>query len=46
LPFYAILRSIPNKTLGIVAMGGALLLLALLPLEGWLRRWGGTHPDN
>lgn len=25
-------------------MGGALLLLALLPLEGWLRRWGGLHP--
>jgi len=31
LPFYAILRSIPNKVGGIVAIGGALLVLFLLP---------------
>jgi quinol-cytochrome oxidoreductase complex cytochrome b subunit len=33
LPFYAILRSIPNKLLGVVAMFGALLILFVLP---WL----------
>ena len=33
LPFYAILRSIPNKLLGVVAMLGAILVLFLLP---WL----------
>jgi ubiquinol-cytochrome c reductase cytochrome b subunit len=32
LPFYAILRSIPNKLLGVVAMFGSLLILLLLPL--------------
>lgn len=31
LPFYAILRSIPDKLGGVVAMVGALILLALLP---------------
>ena len=31
LPFYAILRAIPNKVLGVVAMGSALLIL-LLPI--------------
>jgi ubiquinol-cytochrome c reductase cytochrome b subunit len=31
LPFYAILRSIPHKLGGVVAMGGALLCLLLLP---------------
>ncbi len=31
LPFYAILRSIPNKLLGVVGMGGAIILLAFLP---------------
>lgn len=31
LPFYAILRSIPNKLGGVVAMIGAIIVLALLP---------------
>jgi ubiquinol-cytochrome c reductase cytochrome b subunit len=31
LPFYAILRSIPNKLGGVLAMVGAIILLALLP---------------
>lgn len=31
LPFYAILRSIPNKIGGVVAMGGSLLVLFLIP---------------
>ena len=35
LPFYAILRSIPNKLLGVLAMFGSLGLLALVP---WLDR--------
>ena len=32
MPFYAILRSIPNKLLGVVAMFGSLLILLILPL--------------
>lgn len=35
LPFYAILRSIPHKFLGVLAMGGAIVILAFLP---WLDR--------
>jgi len=31
LPFYAILRSIPDKLGGVIAMVGAILCLALLP---------------
>jgi quinol-cytochrome oxidoreductase complex cytochrome b subunit len=31
LPFYAILRSIPHKTGGVIAMGAALLVLLLIP---------------
>src|SRR3990170_3373963 len=31
IPFYAILRSIPDKLGGVIAMGGSILLLALLP---------------
>jgi ubiquinol-cytochrome c reductase cytochrome b subunit len=31
LPFYAILRSIANKTGGVVAMGGSIAVIALLP---------------
>lgn len=31
LPFYAILRSIPNKLLGVIAMFSALLIILLLP---------------
>jgi ubiquinol-cytochrome c reductase cytochrome b subunit len=33
LPFYAILRAVPNKLMGVVAMGGAILTLFVLP---WL----------
>jgi ubiquinol-cytochrome c reductase cytochrome b subunit len=32
LPFYAILRSIPDKLGGVIAMVGAILILAALPL--------------
>ena len=32
MPFYAILRSIPNKLLGVVAMFGSLLILLVLPI--------------
>lgn len=31
LPFYAVLRSIPDKLGGVVAMGGALIVLLLIP---------------
>ena len=39
LPFYAILRSIPHKALGIIAMLGAILVLFLLPFTytGYIR---------
>jgi ubiquinol-cytochrome c reductase cytochrome b subunit len=33
LPFYAILRSIPNKLLGVIAMFSALLSIMILPLS-------------
>src|ERR1700688_4040081 len=33
LPFYAILRAIPNKLLGVIALGAAIIVLAFLP---WL----------
>lgn len=32
LPYYAILRSIPNKLIGVIAMFGSLLILLALPL--------------
>jgi ubiquinol-cytochrome c reductase cytochrome b subunit len=32
LPFYAILRSIPNKLLGVIAMFSAIIILLILPL--------------
>jgi len=32
LPYYAILRSIPNKLLGVIGMFGSLLVLLILPL--------------
>jgi len=32
LPFYAILRAIPSKLGGVVAMGGSILIVALLPI--------------
>ncbi len=35
LPFYAILRAIPDKLMGVVAMGASLLVLVILP---WLDR--------
>ena len=31
LPFYAILRSIPNKLLGVIAMLAAILIILILP---------------
>lgn len=31
LPYYAILRSIPHKTLGILAMGGSIVVLFIIP---------------
>lgn len=34
-PFYAILRAIPDKLLGVIAMGGAIVMLFILP---WLDR--------
>ena len=34
-PFYAILRAVPDKFLGVVAMGGAIFVMFLLP---WLDR--------
>jgi len=37
LPFYAILRSIPNKLLGVIAMFGSLLILLILPLVDFSR---------
>ena len=39
LPFYAILRSIPNKLLGVIAMFGALVILLALPVldKGYIR---------
>ena len=37
LPFYAILRSIPNKLLGVIAMFGSLLILLVLPLTDLAR---------
>jgi ubiquinol-cytochrome c reductase cytochrome b subunit len=35
LPYYAILRAIPNKLLGVSAMFGSIFILVLLP---WLDR--------
>ena len=35
LPFYAILRAIPDKLMGVIAMGGAIVSFAALP---WLDR--------
>jgi len=34
-PFYAILRAIPDKFAGVIGMGGAIVVLFLLP---WLDR--------
>jgi hypothetical protein len=40
LPFYAILRSIPNKLLGVIAMFAAILTLLLLPFTDVSRSRG------
>ena len=37
LPFYAILRSIPNKLLGVIGMLGSLLILLVLPYTDFSR---------
>src|SRR5438477_6514297 len=37
LPYYAILRSIPNKLLGVIAMFESLLILLILPLVDYSR---------
>lgn len=42
LPFYAILRSIPDKLGGVIAMVAAILVLALLPLLNF-GRIGSSH---
>ena len=34
LPFYAILRSVPNKTFGVILLLAAIIVLLLLPLFG------------
>jgi len=39
LPFYAILRSIPSKLLGVIAMFAAVIILAFLP-------WIDRHPTR
>ena len=41
LPFYAILRSIPNKLLGVIAMFGSLLILLVLPFTDLSRTRSG-----
>ena len=48
LPFYAILRSIPNKLLGVVAMFGSLLILLILPFIDFSRTRGNKtlNPIN
>jgi len=40
LPFYAILRSIPNKLLGVIAMFSAILILLVMPLTDMSRSRG------
>ena len=40
LPFYAILRSIPNKLIGVIAMFAAILILLLLPITDVSRSRG------
>jgi ubiquinol-cytochrome c reductase cytochrome b subunit len=40
LPFYAILRSVPNKLLGVLAMFGSLLILLILPIVDVSRQRG------
>jgi ubiquinol-cytochrome c reductase cytochrome b subunit len=40
LPFYAILRSIPNKLLGVIAMFSAILILLIMPITDMSRSRG------
>jgi ubiquinol-cytochrome c reductase cytochrome b subunit len=40
LPFYAILRSIPNKLLGVIAMFSAIFILLVMPLTDMSRSRG------
>ena len=40
LPFYAILRSIPNKLLGVIAMFSAILILLIMPYTDLSRNRG------
>jgi ubiquinol-cytochrome c reductase cytochrome b subunit len=40
LPFYAILRSIPNKLLGVIAMFSAILILLIMPYSDLSRSRG------
>ncbi len=40
LPFYAILRSIPNKLLGVIAMFSAILIILILPVTDLSRNRG------
>jgi len=40
LPFYAILRSIPNKLLGVIAMFSALVILLIMPFTDLSRNRG------
>lgn len=40
LPFYAILRSIPNKLLGVIAMFTAILILLAMPISDFSRLRG------
>jgi len=42
LPYYAILRSIPNKLLGVLAMFGSLFILLVLPLTDLSRVRGSS----
>jgi ubiquinol-cytochrome c reductase cytochrome b subunit len=43
LPFYAILRAIPNKLMGVVAMFGSILILFILPWLDTSRVRSGTY---
>jgi len=42
LPFYAILRSIPNKLLGVIAMFAALLVILAMPFTDLSKLRGNT----
>jgi ubiquinol-cytochrome c reductase cytochrome b subunit len=43
LPFYAILRSIPNKLLGVISMFVAILILLILPFVDISRIRGSSY---